>query len=125
MKLKPLITAAFLITFLWGCTDSNAKRTSNHNHVKQLLVTKRCQGCDLGGADLSNANLAGADLREAELSNANLNGANLRGADLSKAEFIWSDEDGGGEMGLSEIGDFSCNVTYKASLKKPTLRKQS
>ncbi|WP_375453107.1 hypothetical protein [uncultured Nostoc sp.] len=47
------------MTFLSGCTDCEAKITSNPNHIKQLLTTKKCPKCDLGGADLKNADLAG------------------------------------------------------------------
>ncbi|MBD2604990.1 pentapeptide repeat-containing protein [Scytonema hofmannii FACHB-248] len=71
MNLKKIIVSALLLTFLSSCKDCQAKRTSNPNHIKQLLTTKKCPKCDLGGADL-----AGADLREAELSNAKLDGAN-------------------------------------------------
>ncbi|GAX42959.1 hypothetical protein NIES4075_39650 [Tolypothrix sp. NIES-4075] len=72
MNLKKIIASALLLTFLSSCKDCEAKRTSNPNHIKQLLTTKKCPKCDLGGADLTNADLAGADLREAELSNAKL-----------------------------------------------------
>ncbi|MDZ8184830.1 MAG: pentapeptide repeat-containing protein [Nostoc sp. ChiSLP02] len=82
MKIKILIVSVLLLTFGSGCTDCEAKRTSNPNHIKQLLTTKKCPKCDLGGADLTNADLAGADLREAELTDAKLDGANLQGSDL-------------------------------------------
>ena len=85
MKLIKLIASVLLISFLPGCTDCEAKRTANVNQIKQLLTTKKCPKCDLGGADLKNADLAGADLREAELTDAKLDGANLQGADLRQA----------------------------------------
>ncbi|MEH2452924.1 pentapeptide repeat-containing protein [Nostoc sp.] len=118
-----LIISALLLAFVSGCKDCQAKKTSNPAHVKQLLTTKKCPKCDLGGADLTNADLAGADLREAELTNAKLDGANLQGADLTKAELRWRDDVGDkGKMGISEIGDDYCNVTYEASFKGANLR---
>lgn len=60
-------------------------RAENPAHLKQLLETRFCQGCDLRGADLSAAHLIGVDLRNANLENANLANANLEGADLKGA----------------------------------------
>ena len=51
--------------------------------VGQLLESKRCQQCDLSGADLKRVDLAGANLAGANLSGAKLWAANLGGADLS------------------------------------------
>lgn len=69
--------------------------SATSNSVQQLLSTKKCQGCnlrganldkaDLNGVDLSNAILIDADLDETNLSNANLSGADLTDADLGKA----------------------------------------
>ncbi|MBF2028568.1 MAG: pentapeptide repeat-containing protein [Oscillatoriales cyanobacterium C42_A2020_001] len=62
-----------LLVLLAGCDDPidcNAKQKSNPEHVKQLLATKQCPGCDLGGANLRGANLARANLQGAELSGA-------------------------------------------------------
>jgi uncharacterized protein YjbI with pentapeptide repeats len=76
-------------------------QAENPLHVRQLLTTKECPGCDLyeanlgpvnlRGANLSNANmyranLRFADLREARLVGANLFRADLRGADLTGAD---------------------------------------
>ena len=74
--------------------------------MAQLKETKRCEACDLSGADLRwaavyAAELGGAEnlvdgvLNEADLSGANLYGANLestkfRGANLSGADLSWS-----------------------------------
>jgi uncharacterized protein YjbI with pentapeptide repeats len=55
-------------------------------NVRQLLVTNRCDYCDLAGVDLSGAHLIGADLRGAHLQGADLSWANLEGADLDKAD---------------------------------------
>ncbi|MEH1777288.1 pentapeptide repeat-containing protein [Nostoc sp.] len=69
--------------------------TARSESVQQLLSTRKCQGCnlrgadldkiDLNGVDLSNAILIDADLDETNLSNANLSGADLTDADLGKA----------------------------------------
>ena len=106
MKLRILATL-FLLAPVWFVDPAEA---SNPYHVKRLLETKSCEGCDLrnarlSGRDLSSANLVGADLtnadlrdtilvgadltlailRKANLTNAMLNGANLSGSDLSFA----------------------------------------
>ncbi|MDJ0620849.1 MAG: pentapeptide repeat-containing protein [Calothrix sp. MO_192.B10] len=68
-------------------------QAANADHVRQLLATKECEGCDLSGAglvlaDLAGANLRGANLRGANISRANLSGANLQGANLSAASLF-------------------------------------
>jgi hypothetical protein len=55
---------------------------ANPAHLRQLLDTNRCPGCDLRDAQLEGVSLRGADLSE-----ANLQGANLRNADLRYANF--------------------------------------
>jgi uncharacterized protein YjbI with pentapeptide repeats len=59
--------------------------------LAKLKNTKKCQNCDLIGADLSHtkltgANLSGANLTGAKLYDTNLLGANLQGASLQGAE---------------------------------------
>lgn len=54
-------------------------------NVKILQGTRRCQQCDLGGADLRNFLLAEVDLQWANLSGANLSGVNFRKANLQNA----------------------------------------
>jgi len=54
-------------------------------NVKILQGTRRCQQCDLGGADLRNFLLAEVDLQWANLSGANLSDVNLRKANLQNA----------------------------------------
>ncbi len=76
------------------------------NSSETTISTNKCQGCDLSGADFSNAiltnvNLHGADLSGANLSNADLSGANLsdtllasadlRGANLTNANLSGAD----------------------------------
>ena len=61
--------------------------------VRQLLEARSCAGCDLAGAELSDAdlagvNLAGADLAGANLDRADLAGAILVGADLTDASLV-------------------------------------
>lgn len=58
----------------------------NPAHVRQLIETHFCQGCDLSGADLTQAHLIGGDLRNANLRDAILVEANLEGADLTGAD---------------------------------------
>jgi uncharacterized protein YjbI with pentapeptide repeats len=62
-----------------------AALAANPNHVRQLLQTGECQGCDLTRANLRNANLRDAKLERANLTGANLTGANLHDADLNDA----------------------------------------
>lgn len=88
MKQK-LLTTAILVAPLCLATPLRAE---NPEHVRQLLQTKSCEGCDLRGADLSGANLSfavlvGADLRRANLTRANLSQADLTRANLSQANF--------------------------------------
>jgi len=64
-------------------------------HLKRLMETNECKGCELYNANLLGAKLRGAilveailasaDLRNAILREANITGANLGGADLTGA----------------------------------------
>ena len=64
-------------------------------HLKRLMETNECKGCELSNANLLGAKLRGAilveailaraDLRNAILREANITGANLGGADLTGA----------------------------------------
>jgi uncharacterized protein YjbI with pentapeptide repeats len=83
MKL-PILASSTLLTAISLATPAIA---ANPEHVRQLLSTKECPGCDLSDAGLVMANLAGANLRGANLSRANLSRANLMGADLGGANF--------------------------------------
>jgi BTB/POZ domain-containing protein KCTD9 len=58
-------TALLLISIAFA----TQARAANPEHVKQLLQTKQCKGCDL-----SNARLKGASLKGANLEGANLEG---------------------------------------------------
>lgn len=55
-------------------------------NIQRLVVTNRCDYCDLVGVDLSNGHLIGADLRGAVLTGADLSWSNLEGADLTGAD---------------------------------------
>jgi uncharacterized protein YjbI with pentapeptide repeats len=84
MRRKILATTMLLATL---CLTAPAKATSYESeHLKRLLETKQCPGCDLTNADLRGANLNYADLRGADLSYANLSNADLRGANLTGAK---------------------------------------
>lgn len=55
-------------------------------HLRQLLSTGDCPGCDLRGVGLVFADLVGADLSGADLRGANLSQADLTAADLTEAD---------------------------------------
>lgn len=66
------------------------------NDPKDLLVSKRCVGCNLEGARLSRANLRNANLESARLVGADLEAADLgyaslKSADLSQAKLLNAD----------------------------------
>ncbi len=78
----------------------------NPMHVRRLITTRECPGCDLyeanigpvnlrganlTGANLYRANLRFSDLRDSTLNGANLYKADLRGADLSGANIYGTD----------------------------------
>ncbi len=69
-----------------------AAHAENPDHMRQLLRTGDCPGCDLSnaflnGLDLPNANLQGANLSGARFQNIQLTRANLSEANLSGASF--------------------------------------
>ena len=72
---------ALMLSF-WGASSSAVDRDA----LSQLLLERRCEGCDLRSADLVHADLAGAQLRRAQLQRANLSQATLDGADLFAAD---------------------------------------
>ncbi len=82
--MKNLFITASIITLSF--TGINQVMGQNLDHLKQLVETNQCMGCDLNGADLEETHLIGADLRNADLRNANLKNANLEGADLDGAD---------------------------------------
>ncbi len=54
-------------------------------NIRKLRGTRKCQQCDLSGADLRNFSLSEVDLQGANLSNANLSQVNLSEANLQSA----------------------------------------
>ena len=88
MKIKfPLMIAtAALLVVLDFLNLTNSVLAFNPEHLRRLIQSGECQGCDLSNADLSGQNLEGNDLTGANLRGANLSGANLRQATLQRAD---------------------------------------
>jgi uncharacterized protein YjbI with pentapeptide repeats len=102
--MKTSINYCFIISGLMGAialTSYTESAFADPNHLRQVLQTRSCEGCDLvreklsfanlRGANLRNANLFSADLKLSDLREANLIGAildraDLRGADLTGAD---------------------------------------
>jgi uncharacterized protein YjbI with pentapeptide repeats len=82
-----------------------AVHAQNSDHVKQLLETRNCVGCDLQNAQLINANLNRADLTGANLSGAFLYRSSLNNANLKDAQF-----DGANLKGVSLRGARDANL---------------
>ena len=87
LKKKQLISfsaSLIVLTFLTGCPgielDCTTKQTTKPRHLKRLIKTNNCRGCNLGDANLKGANLEGANLVIANLESANLEGAKLERA---------------------------------------------
>ena len=95
----------------------SAAKAENPEHMRQLLSTRNCPGCDLSGAilrelDLREANLQGANLSGATLQRAQLMRANLESADLSGAVLMAVDLTGANlqRANLSNAESvFTCN----------------
>src|ERR687885_828342 len=77
MRRKILATTILLTTI--ALTAPARAQSYEPEHLKRVLETNQCPGCDLSYADLRGANLRYADLRGANLSYANLSNADLRG----------------------------------------------
>lgn len=95
MKFQDAVTIALLVSA--GVVAIKIFPTfEQQKHIKQLLATRECRGCnltqvslkgmDLQGVNLEGANLVGADLQGSKLGNANLKGANLTGANLQGSD---------------------------------------
>lgn len=95
----------------------------NPDHMRQLVRTGDCPGCDLSDTVLSELNLQGADLQGANLSgtrlrNVQLNQANLREANLSGARFLGTSLQGANLQGASleaASSFFFCGVFAEGS----------
>src|SRR4051812_27016278 len=79
-RAKPLLVFGLLSAAL--LLPHEGVFAADPNHVAQLRETKKCEGCDLTGA-----NLTGAFLGRAGLTGANLSEAELLGGKLSHAVF--------------------------------------
>lgn len=82
---RRILATIMLLTTICLTAPATAK-SYEPEHLKRLLETKRCVGCDLSYADLRGVNLSYADLRNADLRHADLRGANLTGANLKGAK---------------------------------------
>ena len=85
----------------WGLankTDLGGANLSGANLRSADLGGANLSGADLGGANLSGADLGGADLRSANLRSADLGGANLSGANLRSADL------GGANLSGANLG---------------------
>ncbi len=68
-----------------GANQSHKPDANQIRLVEQLLATKKCPGCNLQNANLSNSILVRASLSKSNLEGAKLYGANLQNASLEKA----------------------------------------
>ncbi len=78
---RNILAVTFLLTSISLAAPATAKSYETA-HLKRLLDTNQCPGCNLSYADLRGANLSYADLRGANLTGANLRGANLKGTKM-------------------------------------------
>jgi uncharacterized protein YjbI with pentapeptide repeats len=84
--LKAILADRFPLLSVNQLGMTSIAQAANPDHVKQLLQTKSCPGCDLSEANLSDKDLQGANLSGADLHSANLSRSNLTQADLSDAK---------------------------------------
>ena len=80
------ISTATMVVGLNLLSPINSVLAFNPEHLRRLIQSGECQGCDLSNADLSGQNLEGNDFKD-----SNLRGANLSGADLSQATLQGAD----------------------------------
>ena len=81
--MRTILSSILATAILMGAPPSVAE---NLSHVEKLKATKKCEECDLTGANLASMNLRGIDLYRAKLSSADLTGTDLRGAYLRRTE---------------------------------------
>lgn len=95
----------------------------NPDHMRQLLRTGDCPGCDLSDANLEGLNLSGANLQAANLSGTNfqqtqLLNSNMMAANLSDAVLVASDLSGANleDANLSNvISAFWCDLDFSSN----------
>ena len=121
MNYRLVIGSLGLTLFFWG----SAAYAENPEHVRQLLTTGDCPGCDLSETLLSDINLQDADLQGANLSgsllqNLNLTRANLESADLSEAHLSRVNLTGANlqDADLSDTASvFFCDANFASDLQ--------
>ena len=92
------------------------------NSFETVLSTNKCQGCDLSGANFTNAFLADTDLRGADLTGADLSGADLSGTNLSNALLAGTDLTGANLTGADLSGtDLTDALTTNANFTHANL----
>lgn len=71
MRFKFFPVTFVILSLFSGCygKDCITKQTTNPRHLKRLLKTNNCSGCNLGDANLRGANLKGANLLNATFPN--------------------------------------------------------
>jgi uncharacterized protein YjbI with pentapeptide repeats len=82
-QIRIILSSILAMAVLTGAPPSMAE---NSTHVAKLNATKKCEDCDLKGANFTDMNLQGVDLYRARLSGANLTGANLQGAYMNRTD---------------------------------------
>lgn len=98
---KTLIT---IVTIASSFNFALAVQGEDLAHLRQLMTTKQCEGCDLTNSGLVMADLAGANLRNANLVRANLSRADLTGADLRGANLAGTSLNGANLAGANLTG---------------------
>ncbi len=83
--MKPIYIAAMLASSL-AISLANTAQAYDNDDLRKLRFEKRCNGCDLEGANLQAMSLRGAELRWSNLTNANLNNVDLDKADLTGSD---------------------------------------
>lgn len=81
--MRTILSSILATAILMGAPPSIAE---NLSHVEKLKTTKKCEDCDLSGANLTRMNLQGVDLYRAKLSGADLTSTDLRGAYLRRTD---------------------------------------
>lgn len=94
----------------------SAANVTPQENLEQLIKTRSCRGCDLGGLNLNKMDLAGVDLEGADLSLSklyltNLSGANLKNTILKGTAFGGADL-GGADLRGADVQGASLDSAY-------------
>lgn len=87
MKKSPSLLSLLILPTLIGSLFAGMVIAANPVHLRQLLETGACNGCNLQDADLTGLKLTGAKLRWSDLRGANFTRVDLDRADLTGADF--------------------------------------